>query len=121
MRTRLVKPVEAFEVEQQLAANGIDHGAVMAEGEARSGAHQAGLEQWVGHAGHRFHGEDRVADGGGGNVVFTKDAQSSELPQILKCVGLLLGDESGSFPSLQLMGTDLQYAQNVLTAIAGHS
>jgi hypothetical protein len=93
----------------------------MAEGEARSGAHQAGLKQRVGHAGHSFHGQDRVADGSGWDVIFAKDAQSSKLAQILESVSVLLGDECGSFPPLQLMGTDLQYAQNVLTAIAGHS
>ncbi len=117
----LVELVKTVKVEKQLAANGIDHGAVMAEGEARSGAHEAGFKQRVGHAGHSFHGQDGVANGGSGNIVFAKDAQGSELTQILEGVSVLLGDESGSFPPLQLVGTDLQNAQNVLTAIAGHS
>ena len=117
----LVEPVKTVKVEKQLTANGIDHGTVMAEGEARSGAHEAGFKQRVGHAGHSFHGQDGVANRGSGYIVFAKDAQGSELTQILEGVSVLLGDESGSFPPLQLVGTDLQNAQNVLTAIAGHS
>ena len=42
-------------------------------------------------------------------------------PEILEGVGLLLRNQPGSLPPLQLAGTDLQDAQNVLTAIAGHS
>jgi hypothetical protein len=43
------------------------------------------------------------------------------LSQVLKRIGLLLRDESGSFPTLHLAGADLQYSLDVLTAVAGHS
>ena len=120
-RQRRLRPAHALEVEEQLAADGIDHGAVMAEGQARAGAHHARLEQRVAHAGHGFHGQNRVADRGRGHVVLAQRAQRAQLPQILKAVDFLLGDQPGSFPGLQLAGTDLEDAQNVLTAIAGHA
>jgi hypothetical protein len=73
------------------------------------------------HAGDGFHGQDRLADRGGGHVFRTQRAQRAQLPEILKAIDFLLGNQSGSFPGLQLTGTDLEDAQNVLTAIAGHS
>ena len=56
-----------------------------------------------------------------GNVFLAQRAQGPQLPKILEGIGLLLGNQSGSLPPLQLVGTDLQDAQHVLTAIAGHS
>ena len=93
----------------------------MAEGQARSGAHHARLEQRVGHAGDGFHGQDGFADRGRGHVVRAQRAQGAQLPEILKAIEFLLGNQPGSLPGLQLTGTDLEDAQNVLTAIAGHS
>ena len=111
----------ALEVEEELAADGIDHGAVMAEGQARTGAHNARLEERVGHAGDGLHGQDRFADGGRGHVFSTQRTQDAQLPQILEAINLLLRDQSGSFPGLQLTGTHLEDAQNVLTQIGGQS
>ena len=48
-------------------------------------------------------------------------AQRAQLPEVLKRIELLLRDEPGSFPGLQLAGADLEDAQNVLTAITGHA
>ena len=112
---------DALEVEEQLAADGIDHGAAMAEGQTRSGAHHARLEQRVRHAGDGLHGQDGFANGRGGHVIFAQRAQRAQLPEILKAVEFLLRNQTGSFPGLQLAGADLQDPQNVLTAIAGHS
>ena len=117
----LITLFDTFEIKQQLTPNGIHDGAMVAEGKPSSGADKAGLEERVVHAGHRFHRQNRIPDGSRGHIVLAQDAQSSQLPQVLECIGLLLGDESGSFPPLKLVGTDLQDAQNVLTAIAGHS
>ena len=49
------------------------------------------------------------------------DAQCAQLAKILKAVMFQSGNQPGSFPGLQLAGTDRKDAQNVLTAIAGHS
>ena len=47
-------------------------------------------------------------------------AQGPQLTQILKAVALLLRDEFSPLPPLQLAGANLQDAQYVLAAIAGH-
>jgi hypothetical protein len=83
-RCRPVHPVKALEVEQQLAANGIDHGAVVAEGEPRAGADQAGLQQRIGHSGHGLHGHNRVPDRSCGHIVFAQGAQRPQLAKILE-------------------------------------
>ena len=72
---RPVHPVKALKVEEQLAANGVDHGATVTEGEARPGTHQACLEQRIGHAGHGLHGHDRMPDGGRGHIFLAQGAQ----------------------------------------------
>ena len=69
----------ALEVEEELAANGIDHSAVMAEGQTRTGAHNARLEERVGHAGDGLHGQDRFADRGRGHVFCTQRTQNAQL------------------------------------------
>ena len=70
----------ALEVEEKLAADGIDHGAVMAESEAGTGAHNAGLKKRVGHAGDGLHGQDGVADRGRGHGFSTQRTQDAQLP-----------------------------------------
>ena len=67
----------ALKVEEQLAADGVDHGAAMAEGYPRSRAHHARLKQRVGHARDCFHSQDGFTDGGRGHVVFAQGAQRS--------------------------------------------
>ena len=99
---------DAIEVEQELAADGIHHGSRMAEGEARPGAHQAGFEQRIGHAGDGLHGHDGMADGRGRHVIFAEGAQGPQLSEVLEGVGLLHRNQFGFFPSLQLVGTDLE-------------
>ena len=56
-----------------------------------------------------------------GNGFLAQRTENAQLAEILKTISLLLGNKSGSFPPLQLAGTDLHDAQHVLTAIAGHS
>ena len=67
----------ALEVEEQLAADGVDHGAVMAEGQAGTCTHNARLEERVGHAGDSLHGPDGVADRGGGHVFRAQRTQDA--------------------------------------------
>ena len=55
-----------------------------------------------------FHGQDGFADGGRGYVVRAQRAQRAQLPEILKAIEFLLGNQPGSFPGLQLAGTDLR-------------
>jgi len=93
----------------------------MAEGEAGAGAHHAGLEQRLVHAGYGLHGHDGVADGCGGHIFLAQGADGAQLAQVLKAVGLFGGNEVGAFPRLQLARADGEDAQHVLTAIAGHS
>ncbi|SPE19876.1 hypothetical protein SBA5_250106 [Candidatus Sulfotelmatomonas gaucii] len=93
----------------------------MPEGQARAGTNHASLKQRVRHAGDGLHGENGVADGRGGNVVLAQRTQDAELPKVLEAIKFVLGNQSGSFPGLQLTGTELKDAQNILTAIAGHS
>ena len=113
--------LETVEIEEELAADGVDHGTLAAESQAGSVPNEAGLEQRIGHARDGLHGDDGMADGGGRDVVFAQSAEGAELAKILEGVGLLLRDESGFFPTEQLAGTDLQDSQDILTAIAGHS
>jgi hypothetical protein len=113
--------VEPLEIEEQLATDRIDHSATAAKCESSAGANEARLQERIGHAGYCAHGDDRVANGSGRNVFFPQDTQGPQLAKILECVGLLRGNESGSLPSEQLVGTDLQDSQNILTAITGHS
>ena len=51
-------PFDAFKVEKELAADGVDDGAMMSEGEPRAAAHQARFQQWIVHAGNGFHSQD---------------------------------------------------------------
>jgi hypothetical protein len=53
--------------------------------------------------------------------LLAQHAQYPQLTQILKTVALLLSNELSPLPPLQLTGTNLQDAQYVLAAIAGHS
>ena len=117
----LLRPTHALEVEEQLAADGIDHGAAMAEGETRSRAHHTRLQQRIAHAGNRFHGQDGIANRRGGHFIFAQRSKRAQLAQILEAIDFFLGDEPGSFPGLQLAGADFKDAQDVLTAITGHA
>jgi hypothetical protein len=96
----LIKLVKTFEVEQQLPTDGVHHSTVMAEGKACTGSNHASLQERIGHTGHGLHGQDRIPDAGCRHIVLAQDAQSSQLTQILECIGRLLGNESGSFPPL---------------------
>ncbi len=118
---RAFQSVGTLEVKQQLAADRVNHGAVMAKGNPRAGTHHAGFEQRIGHAGYRLHGQDGIADGSGRHGFLAQNAQRAQLAKILEGINLLLRNQSGSLPPLQLAGTDLHDAQHVLTAIAGHS
>ena len=91
------------------------------ESQASSGADQARLEKRIGHSATALMATMECADGSGGHVFLAQDAQGPQLAEILEGVGLLRGNESGSLPTQQLAGTDLQDPQNILTAIAGHS
>jgi len=112
---------EALEVKKELAADGIDNGAVTTKGETSAGADQACFKERVVEPGDGSHRDDGVADGGGGNIFIAKRAQGPKLAEILKRVGLLRGEDTGSFPTLKLAGTDLKDSQNIGAAIAGHS
>jgi hypothetical protein len=68
----MLLPPQALKVEKQLAANGIDHCAAMAERKTGSRAHHARLAQWVAHAGDGFHRQDGVADGRGRHFVLAQ-------------------------------------------------
>jgi hypothetical protein len=113
--------LQPLEVEEQLPANGVDHRSAVPEGQPRPGPHQARFQQRIGHARHRLHGHNRMADGRHGHIFFAQDAQDAQLAEVLEAVALLLGNKSRPLPSLQLAGADLQDAQHVLAAIAGHS
>src|ERR1035438_6223367 len=60
-----IEAVEALKVEEELAANGVNHRSFAAECETGAGADEACLNEWVRHPGYGFHRDDRVADGGG--------------------------------------------------------
>jgi hypothetical protein len=62
-----------------------------------------------------------VADGGGWDLVLAQGDKRAELTKVLKTVSLLLRNQFGPFQTKQLAGTDLQYPQHILTAVAGHS
>jgi hypothetical protein len=113
--------LEAIEVKEKLASDGINDGAIATKGHTRSGADERCLLKRVRDARYSLHGGDGVTNGGGGYVFFTQRAQRPQLPEILKAVGLALGDEPCSFPPLQLAGADLQDPQHILAAKAGHS
>ena len=87
----------------------------MTEGQPRSGAHHACLEQRIGHARNGFHRQDRIANRSRRHRFFAQRTQGAQLPELLKRVGFESGNQPGPFPSLQLAGTDGKDAQNVLT------
>src|SRR5277367_2781652 len=48
-------------------------------------------------------------------------AQLAQLNKVLKAVCVGKGNERGSLPRPQLLGADVKYAKDILTAISGHS
>ena len=117
----MLKPADALEVEQQLPPDGVNHGSVVAERDTRAGTHKPSLKQWIRHPCHCLHGQNGVAYARRGDIFLTQGAQRAQLPQILKCIALLLRNQFSSLPPLQLVSANLQNPQYVLTAIAGHS
>jgi len=112
---------DAVEIKEELAADRVEDRALRAEREARAIADEAGFEKGVGHAGNSFHGHDGVSDGSGRYGFFAEGADGAQLAEVLEGIGVLLRNESGSFPSHKLAGTNLQDSQNILAAIAVHS
>jgi hypothetical protein len=114
-------PLYTLKIKQQLPPDRVNHRPVATESEPRSGPHQTCFKQRIGHAGHGLHGHNGVPDRCRWYILFSQDAQDPQLSEILKGVTLLLGNEAGSLPPLQLAGTDLQNPQHILAPIAGHS
>ena len=114
-------PPRRGQIKKQLAADGVNHRAVMAKSQPRPGRTRHASSSGLRHPGHRLHGHNGIPDRGRRNSVLAQRAQGPQLPQILKAVSLLLGNQVRALPPLELAGTDLQDAQHVLTAIAGHS
>src|SRR5271165_1231627 len=64
---------------------------------------------------------DAGADAGGGESRGAQIAQLAQLDEILKAVCVGKGNERCSLPRSQLLGADVEYAKDILTAISGHS
>jgi len=71
--------VQALEIEQELAADGVDHGARMPENQPGAGTNHAGLEQRIGHPRHGLHGHNGIPNGGGGYVFLAQNAEGAKL------------------------------------------
>jgi len=91
---------------------------VVPEGQPRSGSHQARLKQRIRHAATAFMAtiEWRI---NARDVFLAQRAQDSQLPRSGMCSSAA-GNDAGALQPCNC-GTDLQDAQHVLAAIAGHS
>jgi len=117
---RAVHVFKPLEVKEQLAADGIDHGAHVAEGEARAGAHQAGLSRGLAIPATAFIATIEC------RIEAAETSSSRRARNVLSwpSSGMCRSAAAESVlraPTLQLVGTDLEDTQHVLTAIAGHS
>ena len=111
----------ALEVEDELPGDGIHDRARMAEEHPRAVPGRARLEQRIDHAGDGLHGMNAGADAGRGKPHGAQVAQLAQLDEVLKAVCVGKGDERCSLPRSQLLGANVKYAKNILTAISGHS
>ena len=110
-----------LEIEDELSRNGIHDRARVPEDHPRTVPGRARFEQRIGHAGDGLHGVDAGADAGRGEPSGAQVAQLAQLNKVLKAVCVGKGNERGPLPRSQLLGADVKYAENILTAISGHS
>jgi hypothetical protein len=72
---------------------------MVAEGQPRPGAHQARLQQRIGHPGHGLHGQNRVPDRRRGHILLAQARSGPQLPKILEGVSLLLRESARLAPT----------------------
>src|SRR5208283_1941836 len=110
-----------LEIEDELPRNGLHDRARVPEDHPRAVPGRAGFKQRIGHTRHGLHGMDAGADTGSREPRSAEVAQLAQLDKVLKAVCIGKGNKSRVLPRPQLLGADVEYAKNILTAISGHS